>query len=81
MEEMPVVQVRSQGRGDPPKEEMSTHSSIFSWKIPWKRSLVGYILGGGGADCKESDMTEHVMLTYPKPLCKDKQLDPRDISF
>ena len=23
------------GQEDPPKEEMTTHSSILAWKIPW----------------------------------------------
>ena len=29
-------------REDPLEEDMATHSSILAWKIPWKRSLVGY---------------------------------------
>ena len=29
------------GREDPLKKEMTTHSSIFAWKIP-QRSLAGY---------------------------------------
>ena len=34
----PAVQetrARSQGQEDPPEEEMSTHSSILAWRIPW----------------------------------------------
>ena len=27
--------VRSLGEEDPPEEEMATHSSILSWRIPW----------------------------------------------
>ena len=27
--------VPSLGQGDPPKEEMATHSSILAWKVPW----------------------------------------------
>ena len=27
--------VCSLGQGDPLKEEMATHSSILSWRIPW----------------------------------------------
>jgi len=26
----------------PLEKETATHSSILAWKIPWKRSLVGY---------------------------------------
>jgi len=29
------TQVQSLGQEDPLKKEMATHSSIFSWKIPW----------------------------------------------
>ena len=27
--------VRSLGGEDPPEEEMTTHSSILAWRIPW----------------------------------------------
>ena len=58
---MQETQVRSLGGGDPLEEGMAIHSSILTWKIPWKeepgghgqRSLVGYSLLG----CKELDMT------------------------
>ena len=47
--------VRSLGQEDLLEEEMATHSSILTWKIPWtERSLVGYSPWGR----KESDMTE-----------------------
>ena len=29
------MQVRSQDRENPLEEEMTTHSSILSWEIPW----------------------------------------------
>ena len=35
---LPVVQetrVRSLGREDPLEKEMTTHSNILAWKIPW----------------------------------------------
>ena len=32
---MQVTQVRSLGREDPLEEEMTTHSSILAWRIPW----------------------------------------------
>ena len=35
---LPAVQetwVRSLGREDPLEEEMTTHSSILAWRIPW----------------------------------------------
>ena len=28
------------------EEEIATHSSTLAWKIPWWRSLVGYIVHG-----------------------------------
>ena len=39
---------------DPLEKEMATHSSTLAWKIPWRRSLVGYSPWGH----EESDMTE-----------------------
>ena len=46
--------VRSLGQEDPLEEEMTTHSSILAWRIPWTENLVGYSPWGH----KESDMTE-----------------------
>ena len=56
---MPAVQetqtqVRSLGEEDPPQEEIATHSSILSWRIPWTEELGGL----QSMDAKESDMTE-----------------------
>ena len=33
--------VRSQGQEDPLQEEMTTHSSILAWRIPWAEELGG----------------------------------------
>ena len=58
---LPAIQERwvwSLGGEDPLEKEMATHSSILAWRIPWKRSLVGYSPRG----CKESDMTEWLTL-------------------
>ena len=41
------------------EKEMSTHSSILSWEIPWTEESDSYSPWG----CSESNMTEHV-LTY-----------------
>ena len=38
------------------EKEMATHSSILAWKIPWRKSLVGYSPWGR----KESDTTEQL---------------------
>ena len=32
---MQETQVQSLGREDPLEKEMTTHSSILAWKIPW----------------------------------------------
>ena len=32
------------GSKDPMEEGMTTHFSILAWRIPWTRSLVGYIV-------------------------------------
>ena len=32
---MQKMQVRSLGQEDPLEEGMTTHSSIFAWRIPW----------------------------------------------
>ena len=42
------------GQKDSLEKEMSTHSSILAWSIPWQRSLMGY----GPWGHKESDVTE-----------------------
>ena len=47
--------VSSQGWEDSPEKEMETHSSILAWRIPGKRSLVGYSPWGH----TELDMTEN----------------------
>ena len=44
---LPAMQetlVGSLGRDDPLEKEMTTHSSILSWRIPGQRSLAGYSL-------------------------------------
>ena len=35
MQETQETQVQSLGWGDPLEEEMTNHSSILAWKIPW----------------------------------------------
>ena len=46
------MQVQSLGREDPLEKEMATHSSIFSWKIPWREEL-------GGLQSIESQRVRH----------------------
>ena len=51
--------VQSLGQKDPLEKETATHSSILAWKIHGERSLVGY----SPWVCKESDTTEHKLLS------------------
>ena len=44
--------VCSLGQEDPLKEEMATHSSILSWRIPWTEEPVGI-------DSMESQRVRH----------------------
>ena len=48
--------IRSLGWKDPLEKGMATHSSLLAWRIPAKRSLVGYSLWGH----KELDTTEQL---------------------
>ena len=36
-------EIFKKGWEDPLEKEMAAHSSILVWRIPWQRSLVGYI--------------------------------------
>ena len=51
---MQEMQVSSLGWEDPLEKEMTTHSSILTWRIHGQRSLAGY----SPWDCKELGMTE-----------------------
>ena len=65
---LPAMQemlVSSLGGEDPLEKEMATHSSIFAWRIPWQRSLLGY----GPWDRKESDMTERLFHFIFSSVC------------
>ena len=44
VENLPAIQetkVQSLGRKDPMQKEMTTHSCILAWKIPWTEELGG----------------------------------------
>ena len=43
-------------RGDPLEEEMATHSSIFAWRIPWRKEADGLQFMA----CKKQDTTEQL---------------------
>jgi len=41
MREMQETWVRSLGQEDPMEEEMATHFSMLTWKIPWTEETGG----------------------------------------
>ena len=49
---MQETQVQFLGQEDPVEKEMTTHSSILAWRIPWTEELSKLPWG-----CKESDTT------------------------
>ena len=46
MREMEATWVQSLGSEDPLEKEMTPHSTILAWEIPWMRDLVGHSLWG-----------------------------------
>ena len=57
------MRVRSLGLEDPLEKEMTTHSSILAWRIPWtEKSWVGY----RPWDHKELGMTEQLTLDFKR---------------
>ena len=51
--------VRSLGLEESVEEGMATHSGILAWRIPWTEESGGLLSMG----CKESDMTERLILS------------------
>ena len=49
---MQEMRVRSLGREDPLKKEMTTHSNILAWEIPWTEE-------SGGLHCTELKRVRH----------------------
>ena len=59
LKRLPLIQetwVRSLDWEDPLEKEMTTHSSILAWRIPWMEELGGL----QSTSRKESDMTERL---------------------
>ena len=59
MPEMQETWVGSLGRQDPLEKGMATHSSILAWRISRTEESGGLKSKG----CKDSDMTEQLMLS------------------
>ena len=56
--------VRIPGSGRYPEKEMATYSSILAWRIPWKRSLLGYNPWGR----KELETTEQLSFSLDNTI-------------
>ena len=54
----PEGQVQFLSQKDPLEEEMTTHSSILAWKIPWTEEPGGLHSPWG---CEELDITEYFL--------------------
>ena len=65
LQEMQEVCVQSLNQEDPLEEEMTTHSSVLSWRIPWTEEP-GSLQSMGS--CKELNMTEVTETTH-KTAC------------
>ena len=67
------MQIWFLGQEDSLEQEMTNHSSILAWKIPWTRSLAGCRVHG----IAELDTTEHthtLMEKYWRTCWKDWSL-------
>ena len=54
------TRVQFLGQEDPLEKEMTTHSSVLTWKIPGWRNLAGYSPWGR----KELDTTERLHFSF-----------------
>ena len=59
--EMRETQVRSLGWEDPLEKEMTTHSSILAWRIPWTEEPGG-LQSTGSQRVGRDGVTEHTAL-------------------
>ena len=62
MQEMQEMWVWSFGREDPLEEDMTTHSGILAWRIPWTEEP-------GELQSMESHRVGHNWVTNVEPLC------------
>ena len=66
MSEPQELRVLSLGQEDPLEEEMTTHSSILAWRIPWTEEPGGL----QSMESQESDMTKQLS-THTNVSIKD----------
>ena len=70
MQEIQEMQVRALGQEGPLEEEMATHSSILTWKIPWTEKPGGLESMGlqrVGHDWARAHARTHTHTSYPSP--------------
>ena len=60
------TRIWSLGWEDPLEKEMAIHYGTIVWKIPWQRSLVGYIGSIVSLGRKDSDTTERLHFLLPR---------------
>ena len=59
---MRETQVQSLGREDPLEKEMATHSSTFTWRIPWREEPT--VHGVAKSRTRLSNFTSLIVLKY-----------------
>ena len=65
---MPEMQVPSLGQEDPLEKEMTTHSSILAWRIPWTEEPGG-LHSMGSPRVRHDLVAEHMFIG----LCKEEE--------
>ena len=69
---LPAMQetlVRSLCRDDPLEKEMTTHSSILSWRIPGQKSLAGYSLWVAKSWTQVKQLSVQAHTQNENPMC------------
>ena len=72
VENLPAMQetlVRSLCRDDPLEKEMTTHSSILSWRIPGQKSLAGYSLWVAKSWTQVKQLSVQAHTQNENPMC------------
>ena len=62
MQEMQETWVQSLGQEDPLEKEMTTHSSILAWRIPWTEEPGG-LQPMGLQGVRHDFATEHILIS------------------
>ena len=60
---MQEMQIQSLGQEYPLEKEMTTHSSILAWKIPWTEEAGG-LQSMGSQKVRHNLVAKHALMTY-----------------